>query len=79
MIENPPKGVCAVWRALFVPRRLRFRRPIGGAEPEQTNQLSDQTGAIYGATRSGGTETDCADGGPGGAKGCGVVFRLAPQ
>ncbi len=56
-----------------------FRRPIHGAEPQQTNLLSDESGAIYGATRSGGTETSCTDGGPGGAKGCGVVFKLAPQ
>jgi uncharacterized repeat protein (TIGR03803 family) len=56
-----------------------FRRPIHGAEPEQTNLLSDESGAIYGATRSGGTQTNCADGGPGGAKGCGVVFKIRPQ
>ncbi|MGC2650299.1 MAG: choice-of-anchor tandem repeat GloVer-containing protein [Candidatus Cybelea sp.] len=56
-----------------------FRRPNHGAEPEQTNLLSDESGAIYGATRSGGTERNCADGGPGGAKGCGVVFKIAPQ
>jgi hypothetical protein len=55
-----------------------FLRPIRGAEPEQTNLLTDSSGALYGTTRSGGQDTDCADGGPGGAKGCGVVFKIAP-
>jgi uncharacterized repeat protein (TIGR03803 family) len=55
-----------------------FHVPIHGAEPEQTNLLSGAGGAIYGTTRSGGKQTNCADGGPGGAKGCGVVFRISP-
>ena len=54
-----------------------FPRPVKGAEPEQTDLLTDASGALYGTTRSGGTETNCADGGPGGAKGCGVVFKIA--
>jgi uncharacterized repeat protein (TIGR03803 family) len=53
-----------------------FQRPVKGAEPQQTNLLSDAGGAIYGTTRSGGSQTNCADGGPGGALGCGVVFRI---
>jgi len=56
-----------------------FRAPIHGAEPEQTNLLTDASGALYGTTRSGGSATNCADGGPGGAKGCGVVFKLTQQ
>ncbi len=55
-----------------------FRKPINGAEPEQTNLLLGADGALYGTTRSGGAGTKCADGGPGGAVGCGVVFRIVP-
>jgi uncharacterized repeat protein (TIGR03803 family) len=55
-----------------------FRNPLRGAEPEQTNLLTDGTGALYGTTRSGGTQTSCSDGGPGGAAGCGVVFKIVP-
>jgi uncharacterized repeat protein (TIGR03803 family) len=49
-----------------------------GAEPEQTTLIQDATGALYGTTRSGGSKTNCADGGPGGALGCGTVFELRP-
>jgi uncharacterized repeat protein (TIGR03803 family) len=55
-----------------------FRVPAHGAEPEQTNLLADASGALYGTTRSGGSETGCSDGGPGGATGCGVVFKIVP-
>jgi uncharacterized repeat protein (TIGR03803 family) len=55
-----------------------FRHPITGAEPQQTNLLSDASGALYGTTRSGGSATSCSDGGPGGARGCGVVFKITP-
>jgi uncharacterized repeat protein (TIGR03803 family) len=55
---------------------LRFGRPSRGAEPEQTNLLTDASGALLGTTRSGGSDTACYDGGPGGAKGCGVVFKI---
>lgn len=55
-----------------------FLKPVNGAEPEQTNLLSDASGAIYGATRSGGSDTNCSDGGPGGAHGCGTVFKILP-
>jgi uncharacterized repeat protein (TIGR03803 family) len=55
-----------------------FRNPRRGAEPQQTNLLADSSGALYGTTRSGGTETGCSDGGPGGALGCGVVFKIVP-
>jgi len=55
-----------------------FRRPVRGAEPQQTNLLIDRSGALYGTTRSGGTKTTCSDGGPGGAAGCGVVFKIIP-
>jgi hypothetical protein len=55
-----------------------FKKPIHGAEPQQTNLLSDASGAIYGVTRSGGSQTSCSDGGPGGALGCGTVFKIVP-
>ncbi len=55
-----------------------FREPKRGAEPEQTNLIADASGALYGTTRSGGTQTSCTDGGPGGATGCGVVFKIVP-
>jgi uncharacterized repeat protein (TIGR03803 family) len=53
-----------------------FGYPAHGAEPEQTNLLTDESGDLYGTTRSGGSAKACADGGPGGALGCGVVFKL---
>jgi uncharacterized repeat protein (TIGR03803 family) len=55
-----------------------FGDPLNGAEPEFGNLISDAKGALYGTTRSGGSRTNCADGGPGGALGCGVVFKLLP-
>jgi hypothetical protein len=53
-----------------------FRRPINGADPEVSGLIADAKGALYGETRSGGTKTSCYDGGPGGALGCGTVFKL---
>ena len=55
-----------------------FLKPVNGAEPQQTNLLSDASGALYGTTRSGGSDTNCSDGGPGGAHGCGTVFKILP-
>jgi hypothetical protein len=49
-----------------------------GAEPEWNSMISDASGAIYGTTRSGGSKLSCYDGGPGGAKGCGTVFKIVP-
>ena len=56
-----------------------FRRPIHGAEPEYGGLIGDANGALYGTTRSGGSKTGCSDGGPGGALGCGTVFKLVVQ
>ena len=53
-----------------------FKHPLNGAEPQQTNLLTGPDEAIYGTTRSGGTATNCSDGGPGGAAGCGTVFKI---
>jgi len=55
-----------------------FRKPANGAEPEFGPLIADDKGDLFGTTRSGGSKTDCGDGGPGGAKGCGVVFKLTP-
>jgi uncharacterized repeat protein (TIGR03803 family) len=55
-----------------------FGDPLNGAEPEWTSLIVDEKGALYGTTRSGGSKTNCSDGGPGGALGCGVVFKLTP-
>jgi uncharacterized repeat protein (TIGR03803 family) len=55
-----------------------FRDPVNGAEPEWGGLISDAKGVLYGTTRSGGSKTNCDDGGPGGALGCGVVFKLVP-
>jgi uncharacterized repeat protein (TIGR03803 family) len=57
---------------------LHFARPSNGAEPEHTNLLIDESGAIYGTTRAGGSANGCSDGGPGGASGCGVAFKITP-
>jgi hypothetical protein len=46
-----------------------------GFLPEGT-LLLDAGGTLYGTTRSGGRQMNCADGGPGGARGCGVVFKI---
>ena len=53
-----------------------FRNPLNGADPEFSSLIVDAKGALYGTTDSGGTKTDCYDGGPGGALGCGTVFKL---
>jgi uncharacterized repeat protein (TIGR03803 family) len=57
---------------------LNFHNALNGAEPESTTLITGAGGALYGTTRSGGVETGCADGGPGGALGCGVAFKLFP-
>jgi uncharacterized repeat protein (TIGR03803 family) len=53
-----------------------FRHPLNGADPEFSNLIIDPKGDLYGTTDSGGSKTDCYDGGPGGAHGCGTVFKL---
>ena len=68
-----PSGPAYSFRLEFA-----FKRAINGAEPQQTNLISGADGALYGTTRSGGSGMVCSDGGPGGAKGCGTVFRLVP-
>jgi len=45
-----------------------------GDEPEWTNLIPDQSGALYGTTRSGGSHVQCNDGNPG----CGTFFKIIP-
>jgi len=53
-----------------------FRQPLNGAEPDYSGVIADAKGALYGTTHSGGSKTDCYNGGPGGTLGCGTVFKL---
>ena len=73
VFEVKPVSSGFAFRAIY-----EFPRPARGAEPQQTHLLTDASGAVYGTTRSGGKETNCADGGPGGATGCGVAFKIVP-
>ena len=45
-----------------------------GAEPEWTNLVTDQSGALYGTTRAGGSHPQCNVGYPG----CGTLFKIIP-
>ena len=51
------------------------RKCADGASPNAS--LTDVNGVLYGTTRSGGTQTNCSDGGPGGVLGCGIVYALS--
>jgi uncharacterized repeat protein (TIGR03803 family) len=63
----------------YVHRTLyNFLGPNDGADPESSGLIADTNGALYGTTRSGGSASQCADGGPGGVVGCGIVFKLVP-
>lgn len=53
-----------------------FRQPLNGAEPDYSGLIADTKGALYGTTHSGGSQTSCYNGGPGGTLGCGTVFKL---
>jgi hypothetical protein len=46
----------------------------GALVPQQTNLVTDPSGALYGTTPSGGTKTCSSDG----AAGCGVVLKIVP-
>jgi hypothetical protein len=75
--ELIPSGNRYVHKTLYEflgPKHAAF----DGAEPEDCALIADGNGAIYGTTRSGGSATQCADGGPGGALGCGTVFKVVP-
>lgn len=55
----------------------RFTGPPDGAGPAWSGLALSPGGELFGTTRSGGTETGCADGGSGGVLGCGTVYELA--
>jgi uncharacterized repeat protein (TIGR03803 family) len=58
-------------------REYDLRLSINGANPQYSTLISDPSGALYGTARSGGSQQmQCYDGGPGGALGCGTVFKL---
>jgi uncharacterized repeat protein (TIGR03803 family) len=48
---------------------------LDGADPEGSGLIADSSGNLYGTTRSGGGRR-CSDGGPGGVRGCGVLFEI---
>jgi uncharacterized repeat protein (TIGR03803 family) len=56
----------------------QFTGTPDGADPEFSGLVQGPGGLLYGTTRSGGTATGCADGGPGGALGCGTVYSVRP-
>ncbi len=71
VFELKPSGSGYSFRYVY-----NFLEPLNGAEPEYGGLIADTKGALYGTTRSGGSQTKCYDGGPGGALGCGTVFKL---
>ncbi len=66
---TPPSGGTGLWTENIL---YAFQGTPGndGADPNGT--LFDSTGAIYGTTQYGGTNSDC------GVVGCGTVFKLMP-
>lgn len=54
-----------------------FLKPLNGVDPDFSSLIVDAKGALYGTTHSGGSKTNCYNGGNGGARGCGTVFKLA--
>jgi uncharacterized repeat protein (TIGR03803 family) len=71
VFELKPSGSGYSFRYIY-----NFRQPSNGAEPFYSGLIADAKGALYGTTHSGGSKTDCYDGGPGGTHGCGTVFKL---
>ena len=53
----------------------QFTAGLDGADPEGSGLVADSSGNLYGTTRSGGGRR-CSDGGPGGVRGCGVLYEL---
>lgn len=68
-----PAGTGYTFRVLY-----RFTGPPDGAEAEWAGLIPGPGGTLIGATRSGGTARNCADGGPGGALGCGTIYQITP-
>jgi hypothetical protein len=70
--ELVPSGSSYTFKILY-----RFTGPPDGAEPQWAPLITGSDGELIGTTRSGGSLDACADGGPGGAKGCGTLFEVA--
>jgi uncharacterized repeat protein (TIGR03803 family) len=66
---TPPSGGSGLWTENTL---YTFTDGTDGAEP-RANLISDSTGALYGTTTAGGTQTECA----GELPGCGTVFELS--
>jgi len=71
VFELTPHGSAYAFRVVY-----RFGGPPDGAEPEWSGVAAGQGDQLFGTTRSGGTSSTCADGGPGGVLGCGTVYEL---
>jgi hypothetical protein len=73
VFELTPSGPAYTFRVVY-----RFTGPPDGAETDYAGVTAGPGGALFGTTRSGGTAHKCYDGGPGGALGCGTVYKVAP-
>ena len=73
VFELAPAGTGYTFRVLY-----RFTGPPDGAEAEWAGLIPGPAGTMIGATRSGGTARNCADGGPGGVLGCGTIYQITP-
>jgi uncharacterized repeat protein (TIGR03803 family) len=71
VFELVPAGAGYTFRVIY-----RFTGPPDGAEAEWAGLIPGPAGMMIGATRSGGTARHCADGGPGGALGCGTIYQI---
>jgi uncharacterized repeat protein (TIGR03803 family) len=73
VFELAPAGAGYAFRVLY-----RFTGPPDGADAEWAGLIPGPARTMIGATRSGGTARNCADGGPGGALGCGTIYQITP-
>jgi hypothetical protein len=73
LFELTPSGTSFTFRTLH-----QFTGPPDGADPEWSGLIPGPGGTLFGTTRSGGTARRCADGGPGGVRGCGIVYQITP-
>jgi site-specific recombinase XerD len=73
VFELVPSGSTYAFKVVY-----RLTGPPDGAEPQWGPLVAEPNGELLGTTRSGGAVTTCDDGGPGGAAGCGTLFRVTP-
>ena len=73
VFELTPSGPAYTFGVVY-----RFTGPPDGAETQYAGVTAGPGGELFGTTRSGGTAHTCYDGGPGGALGCGTVYKVAP-